>query len=240
MCLIALAHLASDRFPLVIAANRDEEYARPSRAVDFWEGGVVAGGRDALHGGSWLAMSRSGRFAAVTNLRGATKPVAGKSRGELVSKFVSSDVAPLRYATSIASRLHEFGGFHLLAGTAMSEVVQLSGAVTALPPGIHGLSNAPAGVEWPKVASANAAMRGALESESPETMTEALMRVLHTASANDPTRDLFVRGDRYGTRASTVIVVHNGRVTFSEQTYGPRGAPTGPRNTIRFAIEPNR
>src|SRR5688572_10132374 len=119
MCLIAIAHRASARYPLVIAASRDEEYSRPSHAADFWpDAPDVLGGRDAVAGGSWLAITRTGRFAAVTNLRGATPRL--RSRGELVRAFVTGDADPLSYARSIA--VAQYAGFHLLVGKAGGKV----------------------------------------------------------------------------------------------------------------------
>jgi hypothetical protein len=90
MCLIAIAHRAHARFPLVIAANRDEDYDRPTYDAHFWtDAPDVLGGRDALANGSWLAIARNGRFAAVTNLRGAERKT--RSRGALVADFVIGD-----------------------------------------------------------------------------------------------------------------------------------------------------
>src|SRR5207247_9928186 len=101
MCLIAIAHRVSKEWPLVIAANRDEQYARPTRAAHAWkENPEVIGGRDLRAGGSWLAVRRGGRFAAVTNVRGVgwEGGEGGPSRGLLVSGFVRGDELPLSYA----------------------------------------------------------------------------------------------------------------------------------------------
>jgi uncharacterized protein with NRDE domain len=234
MCLIVVAHRASLTFPLVIAANRDEDYTRPSRPASLWEEGDIAGGRDELHGGSWLAIARDGRFAAVTNVRAATKPPSGRSRGELVVRFVRGTADPRAYAEESQREIEQYGGFHLLVGQAGGELVQLSGSVEVLPPGIHGLSNAPAGLIWPKVESAAAALRGALEATAAETMAGQLLRMLRAETHRDVTRDHFVRGERYGTRASTAIIVHGGRVLFVEQNYGPGGVAAGARTTIEF------
>src|SRR5688500_19001020 len=107
MCLIALAHGASDRYPLVIAANRDEDHERATREAHFWdESPDVLGGRDALHGGSWLALSRNGRFAAVTNLR--RSPARSRSRGLLVRSFVQSAITPERFAGTVFSEAAEY------------------------------------------------------------------------------------------------------------------------------------
>src|SRR5712691_2616136 len=108
MCLIAIA-LHASKYPLVIAANRDEDYARPTLAAHFWtDAPNILGGRDALHGGSWLAMTRAGRFAAVTNLRGSVRDPQKRSRGELVSNFVRGDTEPQQYIEEVAARAAEY------------------------------------------------------------------------------------------------------------------------------------
>src|SRR5437764_3434217 len=102
MCLIAIAHNASPKFPLVIAANRDELYARPTRPAHVWEDDArIVGGRDVRAGGTWLALRRGGRFGAITNVRGIGRAEGGPSRGTLVADFVHGDDAPMAYAKSI-------------------------------------------------------------------------------------------------------------------------------------------
>lgn len=227
----------SPRYPLVIAANRDEEYERPSLPAGFWEGEEIVGGRDALHGGSWLAMSRAGRFAAVTNLRGAIRTDQPRSRGELVSGFVRGDDPPGEYLGEISTRIADYGGFHLLSGEVGGELTQLSEAVRILEPGFHGLSNAPAGITWPKVETAIDALRGAMQIDERAAMIDELLRILRSTPSNgDPTRDLFVRGEKYGTRAATVIVVEDGMVDFVEQGFGPGGVVLGERREVRFPL----
>src|SRR2546428_821351 len=111
MCLIAVAN-GSQKFPLVIAANRDEFYARPTRPAHAWDDDPrVIGGRDLRAGGSWLAVRRGGRFAAITNVRGAGRAEGGggPSRGMLVANFVRGDASPMQYARSI--RGDEYAGF---------------------------------------------------------------------------------------------------------------------------------
>src|SRR2546430_6553692 len=102
MCLIALAHLASERWPLVIAANRDEFFARPTRAAHVWDDAPdVVGGRDLRAGGSWMAVTRGGRFAMVTNVRGLAEPADAPSRGALVADFVRGNGEPMAFAASV-------------------------------------------------------------------------------------------------------------------------------------------
>jgi len=212
MCLIVVAHRAFEGFPLIIAANRDEEYSRPTIPANFWpDHPDVLGGRDGLHGGTWLAITKRGRFAAVTNLRGAVCRQESLSRGELVSKVVIGAQSPLEYAKSID--VDRYAGFHLFVGEIGGDLVLLSGTVQLLGPGIHGLSNAPNGERWPKVDTAVEAMR------SLRTPEEILRFLGPPTKYRDPTRDIFIAGDRYGTRSSTAIVADGKNIAFAEQNY---------------------
>lgn len=213
MCLIVVAHRAFEGIPLIIAANRDEEYSRPTIPANFWpDHPDVLGGRDGLHGGTWLAITKRRRFAAVTNLRGAARRPESLSRGELVSKFVIGAQSPLEYAKSI--EVDRYAGFHLFVGESGGDLVLVSGTVQLLDPGIHGLSNAPDGERWPKVDTAVEAMR------TLRTPEQILRFLGPPAKYGDPTRDIFIGGDRYGTRSSTAIVVDAKGIVFAEQNYG--------------------
>ena len=238
MCLIALA-LRAARFPLVIAANRDEDYERPTLPAHFWADAPVLGGRDALHGGTWLAVSLDGRFAAVTNLRGSAREPQKRSRGEIVSGFVRNRVGPLPYANEVAARAHEYAGFHLIVGN-LETVVQLSGSVSTLNDGTHALSNAPAGERWPKVDVAETDIRKLIGTDDPEELLDATLRFLSTKrGTNRVESEVFVAGERYGTRSSTAIVVTPEReLLFAEQSYVRGGLPDGDPRRFRFTIGP--
>jgi uncharacterized protein with NRDE domain len=226
MCLIAIAHRAHARFPLVLAANRDEDYERPTIDADFWpDAPDVLGGRDAVHGGSWLAITKSARLAAVTNLRGAAQK--SRSRGALVRRFVTSDVEPRLFADDVVRDAAEYSGFHLLAGNAGGEILHITPqSWMPLPAGIHAISNAPPGEEWPKTTIAVDAMQAALK--NPQALIDTLMDFL-TAPRNTHRveSEVFIASERYGTRASTVIVVTEHEILFSEQTFGHRGERGG-------------
>ncbi|HEY0140758.1 MAG TPA: NRDE family protein [Thermoanaerobaculia bacterium] len=211
MCLIALAQGMSETYPLIIAANRDEFYERPTRDAHVWSDAPrVVGGRDALHGGAWLAVTREGRFAAVTNLRGAM--TRGRSRGFLVRDFVAGDAEPLAYARSID--VARYAGFHLLVGQVGGDVAYVASTPRLLEPGIYGISNAPEGEHWPKEATAIEAMRHALTLDDP---TEELLAFLAAPrGTNDPEQEVFIASERYGTRSSTVILVSRDAVVFRE------------------------
>ncbi len=228
MCLIAIAVRASERWPLVIAANRDESYARPTRALHLWDDDAnVAGGRDLLAGGSWLAVARDGRFAAVTNLRGieAANP---RSRGELVSDFVRSNAAPLAYAESVRTGEWEYAGFHLIVGDRKTVAHVASDApARLLDDGIFAVSNAPAAVDWPKIVIAREAMKQALEGD----LVDDLMRFLTTPRGGPTEQEVFVSLPEpgYGTRSSTVVFIVNEEIMMREMSH-----PSGEVVTLRI------
>jgi len=232
MCLIVLAHRVSVRDPFLLAANRDEDYERPARDAHFWaDAPDVLGGRDALHGGSWLAVSRAGRFAAVTNLRGAVP--RARSRGALVSAFVTTDIDVRDYAGEVARHAGEYSGFHLLAGTIGGEVMYIApNEQRTLPPGVHSLSNAPAGEQWPKMDLAVEAMQSALALEDPMAN---LLTFLSTSHGGPIESEAFIAGDRYGTRSSAVIVATAHEIVFTEQCYARGGLAQGGPRTFRIA-----
>jgi len=219
MCLIALAHLASARWPLVIAANRDEFFDRPTRAAHAWDDAPdVIGGRDLRAGGSWMAVTRGGRFAMVTNVRGLPEPADAPSRGALVSDFVRSASAPLAFAERVERQ--RYAGFHLVAGEVGGMVAHVSSDMPAraLEPGIFAVSNAPAAIDWPKIAFARVAMERALAAD---TLEEELMRFLTTPRGAPIESEVFVSIPemRYGTRASTVVIASSdGAIDFTERT----------------------
>lgn len=233
MCLIALAHRASEKVPFVLAANRDEDYERATRAAQIWEDAPnVIGGRDALYGGSWLAIARNGRFAAVTNLRGAMPQ--GRSRGLLVRSFVTGNETPEAFAASI--ELEHYAGFHLIAGEAGGTVVYVASDETprVLDPGIYGFSNAPSHEQWPKTAIAVEAMSTLIESSTDLTMD--LLQFLRTPrNTGRVEEEVFIAGNRYGTRASTVVIASGDEILFAEQNYTRGGVPLGALSQFRLS-----
>jgi uncharacterized protein with NRDE domain len=215
LCLIAIAVHASPRYPLVIAANRDEFYDRPTRPLHVWDDDPnIAGGRDLRAGGTWLSVTRDGRFAAVTNIRGGDSPPNARSRGALVGDFVRSNIPPLAYAQSI--RPNDYAGFHLLAGDRES-VTHISTDTPArlLDDGIFAVSNAPGSIDWPKIILAREAMSRALERDD---VVDDLLRFLTTPRGGSIEQEVFVSlPDRgYGTRSSTVVVMTNDGVVIKE------------------------
>ncbi len=166
MCLIFLAYQQRDDWPLVLVSNRDEFFQRPSLEGHFWGPQFnLLGGRDQEQGGSWLAVNRNGRLAAVTNYRDPKQPLGTKSRGLLVNEFVEGDQAPADYLAGL--EMDAYTGFNLLLG----DVDQLYYASNrddqpqALGAGIYGLSNHLLDSPWPKVTGGKEIFTELMQSE---------------------------------------------------------------------------
>jgi uncharacterized protein with NRDE domain len=252
MCLILIACAAHPDFPLVIAANRDEYYRRPTATAAFWpDHGHVLGGRDLECMGTWLGVTRDGRFAALTNYRNALarKPEA-PSRGRLVSDFLLSDLDPRAYLDEIKTKAARYNGFNLLAGD-LDGVYCLSSngpTLQQLTPGVHGLSNHLLDTPWPKVVRGKQHLQRALV-RGPDA--EALLDLLRDRELA-PERELpdtgigverermlsplLIVSPEYGTRASTALLFgRDGSVSFTERTILPGGDP-GPTVSLSFSL----
>ncbi|HEY8520380.1 MAG TPA: NRDE family protein [Gammaproteobacteria bacterium] len=226
MCLLAIAHRVSDRYPLVVAANRDERHDRPSLAIYWWHDHAIFGGRDLVASGSWLAVDRRGRLAAVTNVREDGGWPGARSRGRLVADYLAGAENALGFAEALAPSLDQYGPFNLVLFDGRDLVYTSNRAPTEiLPAGIHALSNATLRSDWPKLGTAREGLRRALERDDP---TEALFELLAIRDPNGHESSVFVEGGEYGTRSSAVILLDaDGRLSFTERRFGPNGVPTG-------------
>ena len=241
MCLIALAWRAHPRLPLVVAANRDEWRDRPAQAAHWWpDHAEILAGRDLKAGGTWMGLTRAGRFAAVTNFRDpADKRSTARSRGTLVTEFLLGGQPPAAFLASLAARAREYNGFNLIAGDGDSLWFYGSreGEAREIPPGVHGLSNHLLNEPWPKVVRARDAMERALRDADPAPRLFEMLS--DTAGADDerlPDTGVGVAWERrlaaalitgadYGTRASTVLTVPRvGEATFEERTRDAEGS----------------
>ena len=239
MCLIVIGWRVHPDYPLVVAANRDEFYARPSTLIGRWaDAPNVIGGLDLEAGGSWLGITDTGRFAAVTNVR---EPGAAKgtlSRGALTHNFLTSHLPAGEYAAQLDYA--QYSGFNLLLsdGEALAYCSNRDGTPRTLAPGVYGLSNHLLDSPWPKLLSARQRFSAALpqlpdtkaffdllsdqeivpDEELPSTGVSLEWERLLSA--------IFVKSESYGTRASTVAWLRrDGAVTMQEQSFGPHGQP---------------
>ena len=246
MCLILFAWRTHPEYPLVFAGNRDEAYDRPSAPAEFWrDEPAIFGGRDLQKNGTWLGLSRSGRFAAVTNYR--ERPVvknAPRSRGDLAARFLLGNDAPRQYLEQVTRSASDYGAFSLIVGDGASlwYYSNRGSEIQSLSPGVHGLSNHLIDTPWPKVASGKERL-GQLTGADETPLTTGLFEILldRTPAPDAGLPDtgvglqrerelspLFIAGERYGTRASTVVLIDRaGAVLFVERTFGPHGVPLG-------------
>ena len=243
MCLLVLALRSHPRLPLIVAGNRDEFHARPTQAAHWWpdKRGIV-GGRDLQAGGTWLAMHRNGRFAAVTNYRDAHREHAGlRSRGHLITGFLDAGTGVTEYLESIEAEA--YAGFNLLVADRRSAgyLSNRGAGMRQLPPGIYGLSNATLDDPWTKVTRTKSKLAKLIDED--DVNETSLMRLLgdrEKASVSEVrTNGLsfamahaltapFIVHPEYGTRCSTVLTIDDaGSVRFLERSFGPDGRPGG-------------
>ncbi len=244
MCLIALAWKPDPRHQLVIAANRDERHDRATAPLHRWEDNPeIFAGRDLEGRGTWMGVTASGRFAAITNFRELTPPPPdAPSRGSIVADFLVSSLEPRAWLESLRKRASHFAGFNLFAGTrdTLSFLSNRSDNVLTLEPGIYGLSNGTWDSSWPKVSKAVEAMRASLRREQTEHDLFHLLRDESRASdellpetgvgleMEKFLSPVFIRSDEYGTRSSTVVIADStGSVRMREKSWAPDGALAG-------------
>ena len=249
MCLILFALNSHPRLPLVLAANRDEFFARPTRAAHFWTMPTteqLLAGQDLEAGGTWLGINRNGRFAAVTNIRDPSiSRQARLSRGKLVVDFLLGNQEPEEYLSMLQTQTKAYAGFNLLAGDTNSFCYLNSdrAEVRTLSPGVYGLSNGRLDEPWPKVRKGKQSLKTLLE-QVDVPAADALLPLLqdrtlapdselpHTGMPLELERQLsaaFINNARrqYGTRCSTTVTRDSsGLLHFCEQNYDTAGATT--------------
>lgn len=242
MCLIIFAYKMLPRYELILAANRDEFYSRPTAPADFWaDAPEVFAGRDLAAGGTWLGITKRGRFAAVTNYRDPLAPIGKKSRGNLSRDFLTGNEESKDFLQKIRREKDEFSGFNLLVGDfgAANELFYFSNRdandeIKKLPAGIYGLSNHLLDTRWRKVEKSKAKFAEFLQN-SAEINASGLFQILSDrAPAEDcdlPETGIgiererilspaFIAAGNYGTRSSTVLTIESGgTVSFYEKTY---------------------
>ena len=256
MCLILFAYRIHADYPLVIAANRDELYARPALSAHKWEDNPnVFGGRDLTAGGTWLGVSTAGRFAAVTNFAEEARSDTPVSRGCLTETFLNSDASAHDFAHHIEGP--KYNGFNLLLWDGQRLVYTSNrGTTEDLEPGTYGLANAELGATWPKVARGTCRLEALLATRpDADVLQESLLELLADASVPSdkelPKRGrplelerrvapCFIKGTDYGTRASTSVIIEPRCIQFAEQLYDA-GGHRGKRSNFKLTpVQPTR
>lgn len=250
MCLLAFAWNAHPRWRLVLAGNRDEFHARPSASLARWPDRAIVAGRDLEAGGTWLGVTPAGRCATVTNVRDPRASHAGRSRGLLVSDYLDGTPGAVAQADALWKDAAAYRPFNLLLFDARDAVFLGNHPEphrAAITPGIHGLSNADLDTPWPKLVALRARLAAwiAGPAEDPRELLAALADERVAADADLPDTGIgrereralsaaFVRGETYGTRASSVVAfAHDGSGMICERAFGPAGKP-GPETTLRL------
>lgn len=260
MCLIAFAREAHPRYPLVLAANRDEFHDRPTRPMHWWAGNTVLAGKDCRSGGTWLAVSPAGRVTALTNYRDPQARTGERSRGELPLALIGAD-DPWQALLTLKEEHHCFAPFNLL----LLESTQILGFASrdsasprVLGEGIHGISNGLPDSNWPKVCAARQTLEKALAKTRGDTEGSGELhdRLIHAFRNETRPGDeqlpetgvgvemerflspMFISNPSYGTRATTVVTVdRQGQCRVTEQNYLPEGVPSE-RQEFHWSVHP--
>ncbi|KAJ4715838.1 transport and Golgi organization 2-like [Melia azedarach] len=247
MCIAVFMWEAHPAYPFLLFLNRDEYHRRPTKALGWWEGGEILGGRDEEAGGTWLACTKDGKFAFLTNFREVQSIPQAKSRGELPVRFLQSKKKPMDFAEEFVKKADQYNGFNLLIADIHSKsmvyITNRSGGdktlVTEVSPGIHVLTNAALNSPWPKaqrlVRNFKELMKTYSEGEFPmKEMVDKLM--MDTTKVNDESllphiyspateysfSSIFIDTERplgrYGTRSTSALhVKSSGEVYFYEK-----------------------
>lgn len=243
MCLILLAWRVDAARPLVVAANRDEYHARPARPARFWpEHPMLLAGRDLQGGGSWLGITRTGRFAAVTNFREPQVSTGARSRGELCIDFLLGSQTAGSYCQKLSASADDYGGYNLLLRDEreLRYYSNQQRSSRALGAGVYGMSNGYLDESWPKVASGKEALRHALA--QPELLQNCLQILADRSQPHDhhlPDTGVgldferllaprFILSETYGTRVSTALsLASDGVAHFVERSFQADGSSCG-------------
>ncbi len=243
MCLILFSYQNHPNFPLILLTNRDEMYSRPTQALHWWdkEPSILAG-KDEQDGGTWLGITETGRFAALTNFRETGQRCGIKSRGHLTTDFLSGKQTPQQFLLEVESTHQLYNGFNLLVGdkNGLYYYSNREQHTRKLEPGFYGLSNHLLNTPWPKVTDGLEGLKN-LTRQEPDPA--ALLHLLRNNNVADDKRlpntgvglsaermlsPLFIQSKVYGTRSSSLVLLdRQGKLTFSEKRFGKEGAELG-------------
>jgi len=254
MCLILLAYDSHPNYKLLLAANRDEFYERPTAPLEIWAANPrIAAGRDLQGGGTWMGVSPDGRLAALTNYRDPRDiKTNAPTRGTLVTDFLAGDTPAGEYLESLRRSADKYNGFNLVVydGDELCFFSNREDEVKSIPAGWHGLSNHLLDSPWPKVERGVALFKTAVAGSdlSPDAVFDVLGDRIQPPDEKLPDTGvglewerilapLFIKSQVYGTRCSSLVTIdRNGRLDFYERTHDDRTDPAGsaPLRRITF------
>ncbi len=254
MCLIVFSFQNHEKYPLILAGNRDEFYKRPTKQAEFWEEKPdILAGKDLEKGGTWLGVNRGGNFAFLTNYRDINNiKDNADSRGDIVISYLESNLNVTQFIRDLDQNALNYNGFNLLAGN-VNQLFHYSNKTrqyAEVKPGIHGISNALLNTSWPKTDFAKTEFSKIIADSDPDV--DALFRLLQNRKRYPPellpetglsekmeiaVSSAFIETEDYGTRCSTLLFIDNaGKVTFIEKTHQPK--PDGD-DTVKYVFESN-
>ena len=258
MCIAVFQWSPDAESPLLLAANRDEHFERPTQAMHWWPQANVLAGRDLKADGAWLGVTRHGRFALITNIRNpAVRKTGAPSRGQIIRRYLEETQSAGEFVAALAAIADQYEGFNLMCGTlgANERALWFLNSVEAAPrlldSGLYALSNASLDTPWPKITRIKAGFRHALAERDPHAQNERLFRLLgnttHVADRDLPQTgvpldwerklsSISVRREGYGTRASTVLRIVNGHGQVTELNHN-EDATSGERNDFAFDLQ---
>lgn len=239
MCLILFALNNHPKYKLIMAANRDEFFKRPTLNADFWEeNNSILGGRDIQSGGTWLGATKNGRFIGITNFRDPeNEKINAKSRGELSKTFLTQNQNITAFISEVSKLRNQYNGFNLLLSDDSFDTLyhysNISDETTKIKKGVHGLSNHLLDTPWPKIQFGKDNLSHIIKSESIDMYDlvemlrndhEALEKSLPTTGISfDLEKKLspvFISLKEYGTRCSTIVLVDKKNdLSFLEVSY---------------------
>ena len=256
MCLILFLYNKHPGYRLILAANRDEFYDRPTTPMAFWDDAPdVLAGRDLKGSGTWLGITKNGRIAAITNFREPDrfKPDA-PSRGLLISNYLTGTETPKIYLKHIKPTGHRYNGFNLILGdeSGLYYYSNKADKIKELKPGLYGLSNHLLDTPWPKVENGKAGLKKLLTGKN-QIDTEDIFSLLadRAFAPDDRLPDtgigvkwerilspMFITSDTYGTRSSSIILIDkNRKASFTERSFTPEKLGSIKQKTRRFNLK---
>ena len=236
MCLVNFQFRTHPTYPLIVVANRDEFYERPTEPAHFWEDYPdILAGRDLLQMGTWLGVSKAGRFAALTNFRDPQLKPGDLSRGDIVRDFLIGQQNPLDFIEELKKNKDSYGGYNVVIGDShqLFHYNNILDEMNEVSPGTHSLSNHTLNTPWPKVEKGKQRLAEYLLLDNIEV--EPLFKLLKDEEVAQDSElpdtgvgielerslsPLFIKMPNYGTRSSTVLLMdENQNITFAERTY---------------------
>ncbi|MEB3754644.1 NRDE family protein [Acinetobacter sp. MD2(2019)] len=260
MCIVAIAWQVVEDMPLCLISNRDEFYARPSTALNYWTDSPIIAGQDLVSGGTWLGMTKTGRWAVITNYRdGQAMQSLTTSRGKIITDFLNSDLAPIRFARQLEAKQQHYAGFNVIFGTREQAVYMsnLGDAPQVLAYGVYVLSNTTMGQFWHK----NQKFRMRFTQEllpllgqphvSDMQLEQVVWDILQDARQLSPDQlpntgiakeleqllsSTFIQSAEYGTRCSNFLRLYRERADWIEKQHANRSSRTRLQIQLNAAI----